>query len=361
MKAIIKSIFLLIGVVAFSCSSDSMNQTFKQNAGGAVGEIILVIDDGLWQGPVGEELKLTFKSSFPGLYRDEPLFTIRQVSPENLTSTLRNVRNVIYVNTLDDKSEGSRIVRSNYTSETIEMIKNDATLYMQTSKDDYAIGQETLHLFGRNSEEISKNISENRNKLRDFFNVTERKYITNKMVLSRESAAIKESMLANLGMSLNLSIGYKVVRQTNEFVWFRDFDGKIDRNIYMQIKPYTSESDFTHENVLEWRDEIGKEHLYGDPNNQNSFMMTEKRIPIAQRNLNFLNSKYSIESRGQWRTNNKSMGGSFLSYVFNDNENKRIIYLEGFIYYPNEQHSDILREIEATLWTFRESNSAAQS
>jgi hypothetical protein len=361
MKALIKSIFLLIGVTALSCSSETMNTTFKQNAGGAVGEVILVIDDGLWEGPVGEELKETFKASFPGLYRDEPLFMVRQVNPEKLTSTLRNVRNIIYVNTLEDRSEGSRIVRSNYSSETIEMIKNDPSLFMQTSKDDHAIGQETLHLFGRNTEEIVKNISENRNKLRDFFNVTERKYITNKMVLTKESAAIKESMLANLGMSLNLPIGYKVVRQTEDFVWFRDFDGKVDRNIYMHIKLYSSQADFSEENVILWRDEIGKKHIYGDPNNQNSFMMTEMRIPIAQRNLNFLNSKYSIESRGQWRTNNKSMGGSFLSYVFNDNENKRIIYLEGFIYHPNEQHSDILREIEAVLWTFRESKSATQS
>ncbi len=361
MKAIIKSIFLFIGVIAFSCSSDSMNQTFKQNAGGAVGEIILVIDDGLWEGVVGEELKLTFRSSFPGLYRDEPLFTVRQVSPEKLTSTLKSVRNIIYVNTLDDNSGGSRIIRSNYTGETIEMIKKDPDLYMQTSKDDFAIGQETLHLFGRTSAEMALNISENRNKLRDYFNVTERKYITKKMVVTKESSAIKESISSNMGLSLNLPLGYKVVRQTENFMWFRDFDGKVDRNIYLQIKPYVSEADFSQENVLLWRDEIGKENLYGDPNNQNSFMITERRIPIAQRNVNFLNSKYSTESRGQWRTNNKSMGGSFLSYVFNDKENKRIIYLEGFIYYPNEQHSDILREIEAVLWTFRESNSASQS
>ncbi|HSJ69829.1 MAG TPA: DUF4837 family protein, partial [Anditalea sp.] len=56
-----------------------------------------------------------------------------------------------------------------------------------------------------------------------------------------------------------------------------------------------------------------------------------------------------VEMRGSWRTNNMSMGGSFLSYTVVDEERGKIYYMEGFVYYPSEAHREPLREIEAIL------------
>ena len=53
--------------------------------------------------------------------------------------------------------------------------------------------------------------------------------------------------------------------------------------------------------------------------------------------------------RGAWKTNNLSMGGSFLSYTIVDEEQGKIFYAEGFVYYPNEAHRSSLREIETIL------------
>jgi hypothetical protein len=53
--------------------------------------------------------------------------------------------------------------------------------------------------------------------------------------------------------------------------------------------------------------------------------------------------------RGSWRTNNLSMGGSFLSYTVVDEAKGKIFYMEGFVYYPNEAHRASLREIETIL------------
>jgi hypothetical protein len=356
------SFILLIATTIFTgaCSTSSMDQTFKETAGGAIGEIILVIDEDLWKGDIGTELKEIFAKPFPGLYRSENMFELRQVNPAKLTKTLRNARNVIYVNLLNDNSEGSRIVRANYSPETLERIKADPDWFMQTTRDENAVGQETLHLFGRNKEELLANMSANRLKLRDYFNTNERKYITSRLVKGKQSETLKAAMIKEYGKSLRVPDGYRLVRMTEDFIWFREFDGEVDKNIFMSIKPYTSEADFQKENIINWRDQIGKAHIYGDPENEESFVMTEQRIPIDARNLNFQGRKFATETRGQWRTNNKSMGGSFLSYVFTDESNQNLIYLEGFIYYPNEKHRDILREIEAVLWSFTESGGSPQ-
>jgi hypothetical protein len=330
-----------------------MDNTFKERAAGAVGEIIMVVDSSMWNGAVGAELKETFRASFPGLYRDEPLFSVRQVNPEKLTKTLRNARNVIYVTTLDDNSDGGRIIRSNYTPETLSKIKEDPNLFMSAIKDEFAYGQETIHLFGRSKAELIANIERNRDRLRDHFSKTERNHISQKLTMSRETSGMQKSMEEKFGLSIQIPAGFRLVNITDDFIWLRMPTDKLDKNIFMYLKSYDSENDFNHESILEWRDQIGRLYIYGDPENAESFMMTERRIEIAQRNINF-GKKYGVETRGQWRTNNKSMGGSFISYVFTDEASKRIIYLEGFIYHPNEKHRDVLREIEAILWTIQE-------
>jgi hypothetical protein len=360
MKKMLKSISILLGIgllaqfIIASCSVDTMNQTFKENAGGAVGEIILVTDEGIWESALGEELKEIFGASFPGLYRNEAMFSVRYVKPERLTKTLRNARNVIYVNVLNDNSAGSKLIRGNYSEETLDRIANDPELFMQIKQDEFAVGQETMHLFGRNKEELIAHLQENRDKLRDYFNKSERRYLTSKLVKNKQSDAIREAMVTNFGKALRVPFSYRLVEIKDDFIWFRNFDGEVDRNIYMHVRPYTSESVFENQNLIELRDEIGLLHLYGDPANAESFVMTEQRIPIEIRQVNFVGNRYAKEVRGQWRTNNKSMGGSFISYVFLDEANKNLVFLEGFIYYPNEKHRDVLREIEATLWTYLE-------
>ena len=360
MKHLLKTVSLLLGAILFvqiilaSCSTDSMNQTFKENAGGAVGEIILVADQGLWESELGDELKEVFGISFPGLYRNESMFSVRHVQPERLTKTLRNARNVIYVNILDDNSEGSRIIRANYTQETLQKIAADSELFMQNRRDEFAVGQETMHLFGRTREELIAHLKDNKERLREYFNTSERKYLTSKLVKNKQSETVMGAMLENYNKTLRVPAGFRLVEIKDDFVWFREFDGEVDKNIFMHSRPYTSEDVFEDENVIALRDEIGLMHLYGDPENPESYLMTEQRIPIDFRTINFANKGFTKEMRGQWRTNNKSMGGSFLSYTFLDEQKQNVVYLEAFIYYPNERHRDVLRELEAILWTYKE-------
>jgi hypothetical protein len=55
---------------------------------------------------------------------------------------------------------------------------------------------------------------------------------------------------------------------------------------------------------------------------------------------------------GLWRTNNKTMGGPFLSYTMVDESSERIYYVEGFVYSPGEDQRETMRELEMILSTF---------
>ena len=78
-------------------------------------------------------------------------------------------------------------------------------------------------------------------------------------------------------------------------------------------------------------------------------MVVETLIPPVINQINF-NNKYAIEAKGLWKTNNLSMGGPFISYVFVDEELNRVYYIDGFVYSPGKSQREFIRELETILW-----------
>ena len=107
--------------------------------------------------------------------------------------------------------------------------------------------------------------------------------------------------------------------------------------------------------MIKLRNEVGKKYVFGDPDNEESFMTTEDvYVKPVFRNINF-DGKYTVETKGVWKTNNLSVGGTFVSYTFVDEETNRLYYVEGFVIHPNEDHRELIREMESLLTTFRAS------
>ena len=125
------------------------------------------------------------------------------------------------------------------------------------------------------------------------------------------------------------------------------------KNLFVYYKEYKSQEEFEFNNVVELRNEIGKKYIYGDPENEESFMITETEfMKPSFRTINF-NDQYTVEMRGAWKTNNFSVGGTFISYTFVDQPTNRLYYIEGFVIHPNEEHRELIREMESLLTTFR--------
>ena len=80
--------------------------------------------------------------------------------------------------------------------------------------------------------------------------------------------------------------------------------------------------------------------------------MTTQDVPHQVQEVNF-NGKYAKETRGLWKLSDISGGGAFVSYVFVDESQKRMYYLEGYAYAPSKDKREFMREIEVILSTFK--------
>ncbi|NLI63696.1 MAG: DUF4837 family protein, partial [Bacteroidales bacterium] len=60
-----------------------------------------------------------------------------------------------------------------------------------------------------------------------------------------------------------------------------------------------------------------------------------------------------MEVRGLWKVKGDFMGGPFVSHARVDEVNQRVIVAEVFVYAPDKLKRNLIRQIEASLYTLR--------
>ncbi|MEM7549019.1 MAG: DUF4837 family protein [Bacteroidota bacterium] len=344
----------LISIIFFISCSESGSEKFDNetlpNARGADGEIIIVIDSTKNAGPVGEILRDIFRASIPGLPQPEPYFNARFVRPQAVNSVLRLVKSLVYVATIDDNTQGGRILMRNFTDNSIQQIKSKPDLFMLPRPNQFAKGQDVLHLFGKNDVELLNNLEKNKQSIRDrFINVEKERRLESLRKNSKKE--LSKDLLSKHDFKLLIPFGYDLAKEDSNFVWLRQFDQRIDKNIFIYYQDYRSQELFTAENILRLRNGIGKKYIK-DIEVPRIFMTTEERFPPESKEINF-KGKYAVESRGLWKLSDLSRGGAFLSYVLVDEELNRIYYIEGYVDSPGEDKRNTMMELESILSTFQ--------
>jgi hypothetical protein len=258
--------------------------------------------------------------------------------------------NLIYVTTFDDKRGGSQVINAQFTKESKDKAAADPSLYTLRMEDEYATDQEVLYLFGNSEAELIANLKKNRDKLQNLFEVRERGRLE-KALFARKNSAAEYDARNNLGIEIQAPASYQIAKSTKDFLWMRSptpTERRPDISIFFYETDYISEEQTFPANILSLRDSIAGQHIFGDPDDPSSFVVSEKQIPPAFRNM-VINDNFTVEIRGTWKTNNISMGGTYLGYLMVDQAKGKLYYMEGFVYFPNEVHRDALREIQTIL------------
>jgi len=353
---------LVVLISVASCSSNGeTSKSMLPPASGKTGEMIVVIDSSQWSGQLGESIRETFGADVPNLPREEKMFKMNRVEPSKMTRIRRTVKNLVFVVTLDKNSAAARRIRSYFTEESLERIKNEPNLYVFTSEDEFARGQQVMYLFGQTEEQLISAINENAPSLRQFFNQTEEKRLYDKLFSEKASQGLTKSLRDQFGCYMNFPFGYRVehiFKSENEskgFMWFRQMNPKNDKNLFVTYIPYRSEKVFLPENLIAFRDSVARKQLFADPAKPETYIKTETdapALPVSVHETTF-NGAYAVRMQGLWKTNSVFMGGPFVSYAMVDQELNRLYYIEGFVYSPGESQREHIREMKVILSTFR--------
>lgn len=346
-----KSLIIACLLVIASCS----DRKTLEPAIGLPGKINIIINPDQWNGPMGKTLDSLFTQEMTVLPRPEPIFKIRQVDPDAVNASMRRTRNLIFVISLDDKSAQGEKLKQMVTASTLEAIRKDTSLFMSSLPDVYARGQEVLYLFGADAKTLHAKIQKNGQRLLNHFNNRERARLEKGILNASTTKPLSDRIAKEHGFRIKIPFGYKIADNQKDFVWLRQINSADDKDVFIASKKYTSQADFKKENLIKFRDEICRKYLFEDPEQPDTYLLTEMSIEdkeVEVRDFNWA-GKYATEVRGLWKTNVNTMGGPFLGYALVDEKKGILYYIEGFTYSPSKDQREIMRELEAILLSFQ--------
>ena len=323
---------------------------------GKPGEVLLVIDSAKWNGDIGHELKVTFNSSVESLPRSQPMFDLRHVGPRDFKSILLQAKNLVLLIPLYEDSRPSQRMQNFFNEKSLDSLRANPDLFLIQKKNLYATNQVILFIIGHSKEDLLRNLVNYRDAMRKFFNDAE-----NKRALTNLYGIKEESMIANKlkdehNFDIRVPYSFKVVYDKDNFIWLRLPGQKIDKNIVIAYKDYKDPKDFESQNLIDWRNKIFNENIFGDPDNPESYVITESLVPPIISQVTF-NGKFAMKINGLWKTHDISMGGPFVAYSLVDQKLNRMYYIEGFVYSPGVQQRELIREMDVVLQTFHTSDS----
>ncbi|WP_421920860.1 DUF4837 family protein [Marinifilum sp.] len=330
MKRIINITLLCAFVILIAASCKKTTKGLRPVVTGGSGEVLVLINDALWESAVGDTLKSILNDTQLGLPQEEPVMDIIHLSHNGFGSMFKTHRSIL------DLRVSAEIEKNNLA------VKDE--LYAKT--------QSFMKLEAKDNQAMIQLLLKNRNKIVAYFLLGERnrKIKTFKRSVVQE---IFEKVKSKYQFTLSFPAGYKINKDEADFLWISNETPTTSQGMFIYSYEYLSEDMFSKDKIIKRRNDLLKKYVPGPTDG--SYMGTESLYPILSRQFDF-NGNYAIETRGLWKVENDFMGGPFVSITYLDEKNNRVICMDSYVYYPNNNKREMLRELEAIMYSHENLN-----
>ncbi len=317
----------LLSLTFFLSCQDKPDKKYKPASLGAINTLAVVMDNELWEGPVGDKVRQHFAAPVLGLTWDEPLLNLEHMPKSVFRGTTRHRRAVLFVD-------------------------RDSVTGAQIQDDLYAAPQKVAVIKGTSDSALIASIETAAGPIISAIKEMELKEAQERFL---RSLSKEQALGEDFGISLRLPSVYKVGKREENFLWIDREIQKGSMNIIVyEMPPDSFESDSTFvQDIVQMRDSIGKQYIPGpDVPGKTTYMGTEKAFApyVFPAEVGGLKG---VEVRGIWEVVNYPMAGPFLTYILNDKARNRKLVLEGFTFAPATNKRDYMFELEAILKTLK--------
>jgi len=320
MKKTITLAFSLLLLIACDSNSTKGKRILPASSGN-VNNLSVVIDNNLWEGNIGENIREIFGAEVYGLPQQEPLFSMGQMPTMVFTGFATKNRTVLKI----EKGKAAEL---------------------KFLDDAFAKPQKLVLVRGMTDFEITTLMKENAEKIIAAFKTVE---IKEKQRQIKKSLHKNNNIETALGLTIRFPSAYRVAKEKDNFFWLRKDTkkgGNMNLMLYEMPLNSISEGDEAINDIIKMRDSIGKAHIPGPIDG--SYMITEEAYtPFF--NTTIIDNKPAFETRSTWEVKNAFMAGPFLNYIIEDKINERLLVIEGFAFAPSVAKRDYMFELEAIM------------
>ena len=312
-------------VAAFAVLSGCKNSgSLLPSISGKAGEILVVMEKPDWEDSLGNDVRDLLAVDCPWLAQKEPLYSLVNVPPSAFGDLFQVHRNILLF-AVHPQLDTTGIVYQH---------------------DVWAQPQCVIQISARSSAEASALLKEKGPMIVSSIEQAERDRVI-RNTLRYEEQSLYPKVAEIFGGAPHFPTGYKLRKATEDFVWIAD-----DKQAYQDIFVYSypvEDDPFTLEKIIAHRNEFLQENVPGMFDG--TYMTTSEFFTPTLEFLKYRGRDFA-QVRGMWEVQNDFMGGPFVSHSFFSPDGSRIIVAEAWVYAPQFDKRQYLRQVESVLYSW---------
>ena len=333
-----------------ACNSEVGNQLEPKGAAlGKMNEIVIISDNDVWEGAVGDTFRYYFESAYPIMPQPEPLFDLRHFTPEELQEQplRKELRTyTILANLTDDNSATTRMVKYDLGSDKYEDAMANNETFSSVGKDKWARGQVLIYLYGKDEKKLSQAITKAFPAIAKRVNKHDEKQLKASIYVDRINLGISKNIKQQFSLDIDIPGDFVTVphKVDKGVLWLRKDTDKAIFNIVIQRVPYQDQSQLSKEGIITLRNKFGKEFVNAeDP--EDIMVVDVNNLPVYEYPFT-MQDNYGKELRGIWEMTNSFSAGPFNTYLILDESKNELVYLDVFVLAPGSSKRNLMMQLD---------------
>lgn len=304
----------------------TLSEQKKPTSQGKPYELIVVCNQPLWEGNLGDTLRTVLREPIPYLSQEEPYFDLYRVTEQGFTRLVVQHRNILKV----------------VVNPSVER----AAIAVQYDLE--AAPQVVLTLQGPTQQALTEYVSKHRKELLLLLEKTERDRAV-EYARQYGNKQLEELIRQKFGVTLHVPQGYKLRSEGADFIWISYEYPTSSQGFFLYQYPYEGPASLSPEALLAARNRFAA-RIPGPVDG--SYMTTSEAYEPDYRMFR-LKGRLWAELRGFWDVYGDFMGGPFVSYSTVNTASEMVFTFDGYVYSPKLGKRNFMRGIEHLLYSLR--------
>ena len=327
MKKIMFWTSLVLGVVVLvGCGGGGGSQgTGLMSSTGRAGEVLIVCSDKHWKGEVGDSLQEILMQPVLILPQYEPMFLLSHTTPQRFSVAYQKIRNIVILS-IDTSLEKGKV---------------------SIAYNRWAAAQMVISISANNTQNLINELSIYQHVIINRLMAREMKRFLQAQK-SRQDFLLSREIEKQYNVAMVIPTGFIFAVKNSNFCWMRRDTKTWIQNILIYTQDYVSVEQFSTKYIVQLRDSLTKQNVFGSADNSYVTVNTKDYPPISDQSAVF-GENYALRTVGLWETEGDHMGGPFVNFTILDREKNRVVTIDAFLYAPGDKKRDLLRQIEAII------------
>ncbi len=304
---------------------------------GKVNQVQVVMDDDLWEGPLGDTVRTYFGSAYPMMPAPEPYFELRHFSASALMADplRKELRTYLIIGNIDKQNSSTAdLIRRDLGDEKLRKAKREEDYNSAVAKNKWAKPQLLIYLFADSDQKLSEVVRKHFQAAARRIHEHDRRILKADLYQGGENKELVEEIRQKFLVHIKIPKDYVLALEKDNAVWIRKMDDKILSNIIISRFEYRNQNQLSTDSLKSVRNSLGR--LLVSSSEPGSYMTTnDVDLPIytTQRKIN---GAFAQEMRGIWEMVNDFAGGPFFTYGILSPDQKSILFVDVFVLAPGE-------------------------